>query len=76
MFHPTIFANTQTFTGGLKFLYTRIFLFACLQTFGRRLVRSRHGTVALDVFFGIFGRMLRYAMHSCSRDDRKGYKLF
>jgi hypothetical protein len=69
MFHPTIFANTQTLTGGLKFLYTRIFLFACLQTFSRSLMRRRHGAVALDVFFGLFGSMLRYAMHSCSRHN-------
>jgi hypothetical protein len=67
MFHPTVFANTQTFTGGLKFLRTHIFLFATLQAFGCSLVRCGHGAVALDVFFGIVSRVLRYAMHSCSR---------
>jgi hypothetical protein len=68
MFHSTIFANPKTFAGGLKFLGTHVFLFATLQAFGRRLMCCGHGAVALGVFFGIFSRVLRYAMHSCSRN--------
>jgi hypothetical protein len=71
MAHAAVFAYAQALAGGLQLFEALVFAFASLQALGRAFVRSGHGAVARDVFFGFFIGMLgvcglRKRYKSCS----------
>src|SRR5688500_17322792 len=48
--HSAVFSYGQALAGGLQLFLALVVLLARFQAFGRRLVRGRHGAVALGIF--------------------------
>jgi hypothetical protein len=54
VFHATVFTDGDALAGRLELFHARVFAFARFTAFGGSFVRGGHGSVAGNVFLGVF----------------------